>query len=362
MIDKNFKNLNLNREKLVGTIDKFCAFNFGNYEVNPKIEELGPTLRRVHFQADGTTLYLDFHFRKNGSTTIDPSSGGNNSLKESIAVFIKNDTDCGIGDKESKNKWFVAKDIKYEEYLTIIEILKESEYCKSIETHTKHEENKCEAVALKGIYDEKLTVSYYHTSNKIMLQGRPLLLFNEGVVCIVELVDTDELPKLFNDYFKVEIPKEDVNEQYEHYLPNSHDKHPTKLKKFLMQAVYNYNLEGEMFAYDHLPFPAVKALEGHLKMVLNKYSIEVKKNSFYMFDKTNGRHELQEKYKTEIRCTKTVAYIEEVYNFYFIQRHSLAHWGDVSEPIDQTRILENITEAKSIIMDSLRYIDSYFVL
>lgn len=355
-----FKDLNLNRNKLIEAINQCCSLNFQEFMVSSELQNLGNTRKRAHIKADGKTFYMDFHFRTNGSTTIDISGGGEREIKLLIAEYIVNNTNCVICDKDSKNKWYVAESISSEDFFTISELLKESEYCKEMQYHDS--EGTYEIIKLIGKYDEKLTINYYHSTNKVMIQGRPLLLFNEAMICITELVELEDLPKLFNDIFKVDIKKDDIIEQYQYYLPNSYAQHPLKLKKVLMQAVYNLNLEGDMFAYDFLAFSALKAIEGHLKIVLSKYSIYVRNNSFGFFEKEDLKYVLQQVHATTIACTETVAYIESLYNFYHSQRHALVHWGDPDAPVDQTRIMENIGEARSIIIDSFQLIDKYYVL
>ncbi|MCK4260790.1 MAG: type II toxin-antitoxin system RnlA family toxin [Halanaerobiales bacterium] len=71
---------------------------------------------------------------------------------------------------------------------------------------------------------------------------------------------------------------------------------------------------------------------------------------------------LKSHYKTKIGCTKTIKYIEDGYNFYNTYRHGLFHWADPSQPPDQTRLIENIEEAKRLIIGTLRIIDSYYIL
>ncbi|MCK4260791.1 MAG: type II toxin-antitoxin system RnlA family toxin [Halanaerobiales bacterium] len=190
------------------------------YELAEKFEERGITRRRVHITADGKSFYMDFHFKTNkGSTTIDCSGGNEKELRKEIANFIVIDEECIIGDVKSKNKWFVAKRIDYEDFKEIVELIKESDYCQELCSYESSEGADC--WKLKGNYNENLTIFYYKTTNKAVLQGRPLMLFSEASMFVTELVEVDEIPRLFNDNYNIEISKENIMEQYECLLPNS---------------------------------------------------------------------------------------------------------------------------------------------
>jgi hypothetical protein len=355
-----FRSLNLNREKISISIKNFFELRGNPCEVSNYVEK-GETRRRFNINGENSLPFLDFHFLKNGSTTIDITSGGVSDLRLELANFVKSDPQCALGDVDSKNKWFVAKEIQLEDFNGIIELLSESEYCKS-----HHDEVKEYSLVHKfeGNYNESLIIHYYYTSKKVLIQGRPLILFNEAVAYITELIELDDLPSTFNDYCKVNIKKSDIEEQYEHYFPYSHDKHSIKIKKVLHQAIYNLQIEGEMFDFSFLVFPAFKALEGHLKFTLHAFNINLEKNKFKMFkyNDTRKKYNLDTTYHANIACPNKIRYLENAYNFYNGQRHSLFHWSDPSFSIDDTRIIENSGEIKGLIIDTFSIIDEYYKL
>ncbi|UII56248.1 type II toxin-antitoxin system RnlA family toxin [Cytobacillus spongiae] len=351
--------LNLNRDKIRGSIEKFfvlqsrkCATT--DFEVKPG------TRRRIHITVEEDVFYMDFHFKGNGSTSIDNSSGGNKEIKEEISEYIINDPECALGDVNSNNQCFVAPNIEHDDFIGIMELLEESEFeqshsSKNFANHEMHQ--------FVGKYNENLTIHYYPTTKKIMVQGRPLLLFNEALVYVTELLELDEIPKVFNDLFEVKIEKSDVEEQYQYYFPNSFQIHSGKLKKVLHQAIYNLQITGDMYDQSFLVFPSFKALEGHLKIEMHKYSIPLVKNKFNMFkkDTTGKRYELKEEFRANISDDKRL-HLENSYAFYNNQRHVLFHWADQSLPVDETKIIENNGETKGLIMNTFKLIDEYYLL
>ncbi|WP_112864280.1 type II toxin-antitoxin system RnlA family toxin [Clostridium sporogenes] len=141
-------------------------------------------------------------------------------MKKKLAYFIKNDDDCKIGD-DSKNKWFVAKNIENSDLKSILELVEESEYYKK--TIEKKECTYKTLYKYKGKYNEDLTIEYYNTKT-LVIKGKPLLLFNEVMVIIGELIDLDDMPKTFNNYYNVGIKKDEILSQYEIIMPNSYGK------------------------------------------------------------------------------------------------------------------------------------------
>lgn len=351
--------LNLNREMIRGSIEKF--FLMQSIECSTSdFEDKGATRKRIHIKTEENIFYMDFHFLKKGGTSIDTSSGGNKDIKEEIKVFISSDSECALGEVDSPNKFFVAPNIEYKDFDAIIELLKESEFSKGhrSESFPNHYTHK-----FTGKYDESLTIHYYTTTNKTMVQGKPLLLFNEALTFISELIDLEEIPKVFNDLYKINIEKDFIEEQYEHYFPNSHHIFSNKMKKVLFQAVYNIQIKGEMYDQTFLVFPALKALEGYLKIELQSHSIPLNNNKFNMFEKsvTSDRYKLKEEFEHNISNDKKT-HLEDSYNFYRKHRHNLFHWADPSAPVDETRIIENYGEINGLLVNTFKLIDEYYLL
>ncbi|MDF2633134.1 MAG: hypothetical protein K0R78_8 [Pelosinus sp.] len=91
----------LNREILVSTIRKVCSVNYKKFVVSDLIHK-GGHRHRVEIEADGSHFYVDFHFRENGSTSIDISSGHHVDKKKQIKDAILKDPTCLIVDREKK--------------------------------------------------------------------------------------------------------------------------------------------------------------------------------------------------------------------------------------------------------------------
>jgi len=77
----------LNRELLVAAVEKFCSENYKRFVVSELIPK-GGHRNRIEIEADGMQFYVDFHFKINGSTSIDVSSGQHQDKKKQIMAAI----------------------------------------------------------------------------------------------------------------------------------------------------------------------------------------------------------------------------------------------------------------------------------
>ena len=359
---KMYRNKNLNREKIVQTIKDFCALKCNEYKVSD-FSDKGSTRMRIDIFLNNESFYIDFHFCADGTTSIQ-ISGGNTQyakIKEEIADFILASPDCVIGNSDENSKHFVVENISIDDFHAIVDILKTSGYCSGIVSDKKTLVS--EMYQFKGTYNEPMTIFYYPTKNKVMIQGKPLLLFYETLACLTELIDLDKIPEVYRDNYNIQIDKNDIENQYELYLQNSHSKHSINLKKFLCQSIYNLSIDGDMFDYTFLAFPVLKALEGHLKIALHNCNVECDKNgNFIMFkpDIFSGKYYLDAQYHPSIGNNTKIKHFEDAYNLFHSQRHGLFHWGNPALPKDQTRVIGNIGTAKILIKETLELIDSYY--
>ncbi|WP_371373015.1 hypothetical protein [Sporomusa aerivorans] len=83
----------LNRELIVPAIKKYCLESYKEFTVSDLIHK-GGYRYRVEIEADGTAFFVDFHFRANGSTSIDISSGQHVDRKKQIKDAILGDPAC----------------------------------------------------------------------------------------------------------------------------------------------------------------------------------------------------------------------------------------------------------------------------
>lgn len=268
----------------------------------------------------------------------------------------------GIPQIKRGDYWFTAKKIKHSDILAIMELMQE-EFLPRL---SKTENIIAHGISYTLMLDKKdrIKITYYDTE-KLVVQGKPKSLFSSIITYVTELVDVEEIPKIFNDTYNLNIDKENVEETFCHYLPNAYDKLTAKMSKVLHQAVYNLNLKGDLFDGTFLAQPAMRVLEGHLKAIVigkkivpdNNY---IKYNGFDVFE-VNGA-----KYQLKADCTgeatsEEVNYLGRCYTFYHNNRHVLEHWDDPTAPLDTTKVLD-CDKAHDLIKRTLAVIDDYYAI
>jgi len=90
----------LNRQMLVTIINRICSVHYKEFIVSELIHK-GGQRHRVEIEADGLKFYVDFHFKANGSTSIDISSGLHSDKKKQIKDAILADPTCLINDDQN---------------------------------------------------------------------------------------------------------------------------------------------------------------------------------------------------------------------------------------------------------------------
>lgn len=359
-MSNEYRKLNLNRENIVNAINHYCITHEYSYKVSDSFERIDKTRNRLKMTINGKDLHIDFHFNMDGTTTMEDFGGKNLELKKELCAYIKENCEIGNG---TQNQWFVVEGVSKEDFVASVELIKDSQYCNK----TLKESFGESIYQYEGVYGEKCTIKYYESSKKIVVQGKPLLLYLDATEIVANLVDYEGIPKILNENFKVNIDKNSIQEQTKIILEHAYDRiWSIKLKKNILQAVFYMNMDIDMFDYTGLAFHGYRALEGHLRYVLKDNGIILTGTSFSIFDKNK---ELLSNYKMAVHqhCNDTqkadavIKYIEKTYKYFGDKRHIYFHWNNPNiTGIDDTAVIESRTQAQGLIRESLNLIEKYF--
>lgn len=355
--------LNLFQDQIETTIIAFFSEKEEEYSCNELVHISGPR-NRVEFIYGGVNHKIDFHFNKDGSTTIDLTPGGRNAIKEELADFIMNSPICQDKKISSLEKpWFVFESIKYEDFNVVLDLIKAID---GVTEESKKVISGGEQWVLNSVTGERVTISYFVKSQKAMVQGKPLKLFTETYTYLMTLIDVEEIPKIMNQQLNIAtgITKESIIKELTLYLPDASDKMPSKIKRLSYQAIMNLKVTDEMFDYAFLAFPALRLLEGHLKYIMKEKEVKLEDGKFSMFtcvEEGKKRYILQPEFDCEFTSNQKI-YVEKAYNFFKNNRHSLFHWGDITDPLgrDRTRMVDRLDEATGYITDVFDIVNNYY--
>lgn len=214
---------------------------------------------------------------------------------------------------------------------------------------------------------QRLAITYYARKNKMWIAGKQEDLFNRLTSYIVELLEYDEIPQFLNTVHSLDIDKDVVESEFLKFFPNSHDKLPPEIKKYLHQAVYNLHIDGNVYVSNYLAEPAIRPLEGILKLALQSNGIPIKKDerdydSFFVFKEKAGKYQIQEQFVKPEHSSELLKYLNKCYTYYHNNRHTLFHWDNPSTSGNTTRILSTTAEARAIIRDAIALIDEYYTI
>jgi ribonuclease HI len=216
---------------------------------------------------------------------------------------------------------------------------------------------------------QKLKIVHYDTKKKIWLQGKKEELFNQLSMCIVELLETDEVPRFLNSVNQLHVDKDIVETKYHELLPNASQHVPDKISKTLHQAVYNLNIGEAPYDATFIAEPALRVLEGILKIALIDNDLPLREDgkgpydSFFVFEKVQkNAFKLDPLYIKSHHSLELQDYLSRLYTHFYQHRHILFHWDDPTEKVDTTTLIETPNEAHTLIIDTLKIIDDYYTL
>lgn len=268
-----------------------------------------------------------------------------------------------IGAVSTRDNGVVATGIKRDDLLGIFDLLKEDfndllVYEKEIPHGTQYE------LQINKPTKQKLYINYYTNKNKIWVSGRKEDLFNSLSLYIVELIDTDEIPQFLNMVHNLNVDKDVVQSEYEKLFPNATGKMPEEITNYLHQAVYNLQVDGNVYVANFLVEPAIRPLEGVLKIALQENGLPIQKedkdyDTFFVFKEKKFGYVIKEQFLDMVPRKEVQTYLCKCYNFYCNNRHTLFHWDN---PLgeDTTRIIKTPVEAHVIIRDAIALIDEYY--
>lgn len=241
------------------------------------------------------------------------------------------------------NNYFVVSPINEEDFDALLDLM--------CEEYSKIQKDK-KISSLKSIYHIKMdnntvvaTIYHSHTK-KLLVQAKESLLFQILIAFMTELESITTIDKIMSGAYRKTIDEAKTSEIYCELFQSLPDNYPPSNKKLLTQAIINLNYYVESEDYSQYVFPALKALEGHIKYLITTATSKPVPRHFNCFNKDK---------KTDLYVYVGVGnalikmQIEKCYNYYKLQRDSLFHFGDIMGAVDNTRVINSKDEADEII-------------
>lgn len=381
---KGYMNLRLNREEIIDSVKSFFA---SKSELEAKVADIFEEINSKNGQnrcivnTNQGEFFLDVYFKKDGKTTL-MSNGGDSKflkLREELCDYIVESCKNNENQASSQVPWFTAKNLINEDVETVISLIEDSEYCKEELSHSKN--NGYPAWKFRGVQGESLTITYYNKNDdgngKLLLQGKPELLFLESIEIITQLFDTDEISTKLNEsgFFESQIDDSIIQNDTFKLMPNSFDKLPSdQLRKTVKQAVIFKNFKSKWEDYTVYTFPAYRALEGHYRSILSECNIEyngtaisiwkdsIRDANYPRILKEDNNNAVIQKFGAKSEDFKK--YLTDVNRIIKDERNKYFHWEkfELGVQLDETALIEDEEMARAIIVKCLTKIEEYYKL
>ncbi|HFI0014210.1 TPA: hypothetical protein ACGOTK_000574 [Streptococcus suis] len=379
-----FKNLNLDRDVIIEFIKKFFTLKSElTAQVNENFEEINSSTgqNRCEIVTNQGEMFLDVYFKKDGRSTL-MSTGGDQKfleIKRELCDFIAENCKSNEIQKNVQLPWFTADNIRKEDVGGVVESIKASNFFKKEISYT--DGNGYPIWQFKGDQNENLTITYYNKDGngfgKLVLQGRPELLFLESIEIITQLFDTDEISTKLNEsgFFESTIDDSIIQNDILSIMPNSFDKLPSdNLRKTIKQALIFKNFKSNWADFTVYTFPAYRALEGHYRYILNETNITYSGTTIRIWkdsiDEGNYPRKLIDSnddvvvQKYGARSDEFKKYLTDVNQIISKERNKYFHWEKFEPSIflDETALVEDEETARAIIVNCLTQIEKYYTI
>ncbi len=191
----------------------------------------------------------------------------------------------------------------------------------------------------------RLTITYFNTGDhKILVQGQPSLLFQIVLSLLNELEDI-KCEKVLSNAYRKKIDTIKVDSAYNTVVPSFPYDYPQNNKKLIRQAIINLQYYIDSEDYAQYAFPALRALEGHIKYLITIAGGGVGR-AFNSFNKDASGQYI---YVGTLSDASKKDQIEKCYRYYKAQRDTIFHFGDLMGSTDTTRMISTKAEADEII-------------
>lgn len=205
---------------------------------------------------------------------------------------------------------------------------------------------------------DSVTVTLFLTGqHKLLLQGKNNYLFQIITSIIVELYEDSHVEQILGNAYRISIKKDVVTDIYNPIENGLPDDYPVGVRRLIKQAIINMTHYIESEEYSMYVFPALRALEGHIKYLITKAGGNLGRQfSCFGLDKTISppRYIVTEKFPNQNKNRN----IENCFNYYKSQRDTDFHFGDIVGPTDNTRFVETKEEADEIIKKCISLINT----
>lgn len=251
------------------------------------------------------------------------------------------------------SNWFVMQNFKEDELQTILDLINEDIAEVEVLDITNNNSKIIKKIKLD---DNEITITLYKTgTRKILVQGKMGTIFQVFITYVNELLGINKVEPVIKNVYRKNIDKDKITNEVNNISPNLPTDYPESIKSLIRQSVINLTYYIEAEDYSQYAFPALKALEGHIKYLCNKLGISLTSRRFDIFDlNQNNDYILKGNINVDPNNKEK---LERYYNYYAKNRHTIFHFGEIIGLADNTRMIDNKNEVDEIIKEVIKMIN-----
>ena len=328
----NYMKLLLNRDLIMEQIDEYFENNGVKCKINDPIiinESTGQT--RYIINADKEEIKIDFFFRSDKTTTIQPT--GSLKSKEvgaKIAKYIIEQNNC----YEVKKGTATIENISEEKFNHLKLYLNDVEGIEVLDENDNA--NGCgQLYQIVSQIGDKITLTYYKKSGKLVCQGTLFKIYLE-ITCFLTGLGF----KLEQEVNGEKVENDNVENIVKKMLPNSYD----KIDRIFIDFIHDSYIQIESkIKYRDYSICTFSSSNGEIKPI---------------FINTASGHILNEDLVTGVDSLNKIG-LEETYRFYYKHRHTLFHTKQV---LCATRRITDKAIAEKIVVDVCELFEKHYQL
>lgn len=344
MEERNYTYINLTRELIRPTIDKF-------------VQKSGLSLRNVGDRPGGAGLRvqignpgiedctLDIFFNKCGTCSLQYKLGKNQPLGKAAADALYET----IHPDEFTSVNLVLKGIHEDDIEPVL--IELAQYAEHVEQTITEDNPTRKVIKLQSrTFQDSLTVTHHKTTHKLQVQGKPLSCYRELIYLLTELLELNCLDRVLirKDEGSAEIVRTEMALAFlQEKLGDAEKNIPETVKKLLLSSMCVKLATPNLPDYSMLIYPELRSLEGALKDCLGNNSIDIDGQlvgDFFTY-LSPGNYALDSDLHDQITDAGVRSMLGEAYSWYNKHRHGLFHMEDITEG---SRLIGNFDQLISL--------------
>lgn len=346
-------------------LQKLIRETIENLWTNTTVSELSDVgkQKRICYTVDGMSAMLDI-FQKSDGTTSFKATGKNTELTD---ILIKNLEKRGypVTSEVKSFTMYIGDDWNKKTVDYLVSLTTKDNYgfyeSKTNNGNTIHR--------YTSAFGDKLTLTEC-PDGKVFIQGKPLFLYNEflSFVSYSPKVNMDEIIEATRAFVSDKaIDVASAKAKMIALMPKAYSSGliDENIWKVFSPSMALLDVDIEMEDYSCCIFPALRALEGYLMLLLGEIGETIDRHhnfgNIFGEDSSNPGHFVMVKSASitnaNIKGSQYKPALEQIYSYFKTHRHVSFHMNQL---LIDTKVIEKKEEARTIVNDVAQLIESTF--